>query len=74
MKQNKKTEITLTSTITCPNCNFEKDETMPTNSCQFFYQCQNCNILLKPKENDCCVFCSYGSHKCPSIQEEDNCC
>ncbi|MFA9408701.1 MAG: GDCCVxC domain-containing (seleno)protein, partial [Candidatus Dadabacteria bacterium] len=29
-------------------------------------------VLLKPKPGDCCVFCSYGSVKCPSIQE--GCC
>lgn len=31
--------------------------------------CPNCNQLLKPKEGDCCVFCSYGDIPCPPIQE-----
>ena len=30
--------------------------------------------ILKPKEGDCCVFCSYGSVKCPPIQSEKKCC
>ena len=29
----------LESTITCPNCVTAKAETMPTDACQFFYDC-----------------------------------
>ncbi|HEY4789200.1 MAG TPA: GDCCVxC domain-containing (seleno)protein [Bacteroidales bacterium] len=67
-------EIIIQSVITCPNCGFKKEETMPTESCQFFYECEDCKTLLKPKEGDCCVFCSYGSTPCPSIQLNKNCC
>ena len=62
------------STITCPNCYHQKEEEMPTTACQFFYECENCHTVLKPKEGDCCVFCSYGTFPCPSIQEKNNCC
>jgi hypothetical protein len=41
---------------------------MPTDACQFFYQCINCQTVLKPKRGDCCVFCSYGSVPCPPPQ------
>ena len=44
-------------------------ETMPTNACMFFYVCKGCGIRLKPREGDCCVFCSYGDVHCPPIQE-----
>lgn len=60
----------LTSTITCPHCGFQKEETMPTDVCQFFYECTQCNTVLRPKPGECCVFCSYGTEKCPSIQEK----
>lgn len=63
------THIILTSTITCPNCQHKKEETMPTNACQFFYKCENCKTMLKPMKGDCCVYCSYGSVACPPIQE-----
>ena len=33
----------------------------PTDACQFFYECEGCRVLLRPKKGDCCVFCSYGS-------------
>jgi hypothetical protein len=59
------------STITCPICGIAKAETMPTDACQFFYECTGCGALLRPKPGDCCVFCSYGSVPCPPIQQGD---
>ncbi len=58
------------STITCPACGHEKTETMPTDSCQYFYECEGCGTLLKLREGDCCVYCSYGSVPYPSRQAE----
>lgn len=68
--------VLLQSTLTCPSCGVAKVETMPTNACQYFYECTACNTLLKPKQGDCCVFCSYGAVPCPPIQEDkgDDCC
>lgn len=60
----------LSSTITCPECGTVKTEQMPTNACQFFYDCSGCNAVLRPKPGDCCVFCSYGTVPCPPIQIE----
>jgi len=64
--------MNLNSIIKCPKCGYEKDETMPENSCQYFYECTKCKKVLKPKEGDCCVFCSYGTVRCPPQQE--GCC
>jgi len=66
--------VELHSTITCPHCGYQKDEMMPTNACQYFYDCENCKQVLKPKPGDCCVYCSYGTVKCPPIQAGENCC
>ncbi|MCH2547305.1 MAG: hypothetical protein MK052_06835 [Alphaproteobacteria bacterium] len=68
------TKPILQSTITCPECGTQKEETMPTDACQYFYECTACHTLLKPKEDDCCVFCSYGSVACPPIQNTQECC
>jgi hypothetical protein len=65
--------IILKSEITCPKCGFKKTETMPTDACQFFYECTNCGEILKPKKGDCCVFCSFGTVKCPPIQAQGSC-
>lgn len=64
--------IQFNSTITCPECGFSKEETMPTDSCQFFYECTNCGNIFRPKKGDCCVYCSYGNVKCPPMQETGN--
>lgn len=58
----------LRSEITCPHCGHSTVEVMPTDACQFFYDCAGCGTVLRPKAGDCCVFCSYGSVPCPPIQ------
>jgi len=65
--------IELTSRMTCPHCGRESVETMPTDSCQFFYRCPQCETVIRPKPGDCCVFCSYGSVPCPPVQRGDSC-
>lgn len=66
--------VELESTITCPKCGHSKNETMQTDTCQFFYECENCKTVLRPKQGDCCVYCSYGTVKCPSKQTGKDCC
>jgi hypothetical protein len=65
--------LVLGSTIACPRCGFEKEETMPTDACLFFYQCTSCKALLRPEPGDCCVFCSYGTVSCPPKQQQESC-
>lgn len=65
--------IKLKSTLTCPECGHKKTEKMPTNACSWFYECEECKVVLKPLEGDCCVYCSYGSVPCPPIQEKGTC-
>ena len=60
--------VELQSVITCPHCGHQANELMPTDACQFFYECKGCGTRLKPLAADCCVFCSYGSVPCPPIQ------
>src|SRR5690348_4954435 len=60
----------LVSVISCPICGHKASETMPTDVCQFFYDCEGCGTRLKPKPGDCCVFCSYGSVPCPPVQAQ----
>ncbi|WP_432419637.1 GDCCVxC domain-containing (seleno)protein [Flavobacterium aestivum] len=46
----------------CSNCG-EKKKKQSTDACQFFYEYENCKIILKPQQRHCCVYCSYGSIK-----------
>jgi len=69
-------DIVLKSTMTCPECGFASDETMPTDACVYFWECPGCGALIRPKAGDCCVYCSYGSVPCPPVQASGNegCC
>jgi hypothetical protein len=66
--------LVLESVLTCPHCGHAQQESMPTDYCQFFYECRRCKAVLKPKAGDCCVYCSYGTVKCPPVQENRTCC
>ena len=66
--------VELRSVIKCPACGHEETESMPTDACQFFYDCKGCSEILRPLPGDCCVYCSYGSVKCPPIQLGDGGC
>lgn len=68
------TTVILESVLTCPHCGDAAQETMPQDACLFFYECNNCKALMRPKRGDCCVFCSFGSVPCPPKQERSDCC
>ena len=66
--------VRLQSLITCPACGFSREETMPTDACQFSWECPACHALIRPKAGDCCVYCSYGTVPCPPVQENGSGC
>lgn len=68
--------IRLQSRITCPACGLTRVETMPTDACQFYWECPGCHTLIRPKRGDCCVYCSYGTVPCPPVQQagQRGCC
>ncbi len=67
------TTVQLHSTLICPECGHQKTEKMPTDACQFFYDCEGCQVVLRPLAGDCCVFCSYGDVACPPVQIDGRC-
>jgi len=66
--------IQTRSVLTCPACGARAEEEMPQDACVYFYECRGCGKLLKPNKGDCCVFCSFGTVKCPPIQASAPCC
>ena len=56
------------ATLTCPECTHEQSVDMPTDACRFFYECVNCNTVLRPLDGDCCVVCSFADKLCPVKQ------
>ena len=62
--------IKTVAKLTCPKCQAIQSVKMPEDASQHFYKCQKCGEMLKPKEGDCCVFCSYADVKCPPKQKD----
>lgn len=69
----KMSEIVMESMLTCPECGHGKVEIMPTDCCQWYYECMFCHTVMKPLPGDCCVYCSYGSVSCPPKQAAQRC-
>jgi hypothetical protein len=45
---NRDSEVQLESILTCPACGYQAAEIMPTDACQFFYDCKGCSTRIKP--------------------------
>ena len=43
---------------------------MPTDACQWLYECEGCREVLRPEPGDFCVYCSYGTVPCPPVQAD----
>src|SRR5687768_9972035 len=56
------------SEVRCPACGHRECFSMPENACVVMLDCPACGERLRPKPGDCCVFCSYGSTRCPPTQ------
>ena len=69
LENNESAVLKMQSTLTCPKCQHQSTEVMQENACKVFHKCEACSEMVKPKEKECCVFCSYGSVKCPSKQK-----
>ena len=64
-------DVITTAVLVCPECGTSQEAEMPTDACQFFYDCLECGVLLRPKPGDCCVFCSYADRRCPPKQGDE---
>ena len=42
----------LRSTVMCPGCGHRETEIMPEDACQYFYKCEGCGVVLKPRKGD----------------------
>ena len=66
--------IATATIITCPECGRAEREEMPTDACQWLYECKGCGAVVRPKAGNCCVFCSYATVPCPPVQSGKHCC
>lgn len=65
-----KLHLNTESTVTCNCCGHSETEIMPLDACVYLYECRSCKNLMTPQRGDCCIFCSRGSHPCPTSQKE----
>ena len=42
-------ELIIESVLTCPECGHARREGIPTAACRFFYECESCKTILRPK-------------------------
>jgi hypothetical protein len=54
--------------MTCPVCRSKVREKMSSEAPRRVYHCPNCLAWLSTKKGDHCIYDSYGSVKCPSVQ------
>ncbi len=52
--------------IRCPKCGHEEPEFVPDDGLILEYECEGCHAVLRPREGECCVICSYGRGQCQS--------
>jgi len=61
-------EVLFVTILKCPHCNKEQQATMPEKGRKMAQDCRYCNETISAIEGSHCVFCSYGSIKCPIAQ------
>ena len=65
-------QVKLKSTITCPECGHKKEEEMPTDACQYFYECEACKFVMKQKKRRLlCILFVWNS--CMSANTKTRC-
>jgi len=65
-------EVLYRNNLSCPECGEKQKSEMLDEDYSYAYQCNGCASIIEKKENDCCVYCSYGEVKCPSQQMKWN--
>ncbi len=55
----------IDTVIRCPHCGGETPDVIPDDVCVIAWECPGCGQVLRPKQGDCCVFCSYSQDRCP---------
>ena len=60
--------VNRTSTLHCPYCRAGSHERMPMDRTLHEFQCLWCNRLVQQGPEEHCIYCAFGSRKCPQMQ------
>jgi cytochrome c-type biogenesis protein CcmH/NrfF len=63
----------LTTTLTCPHCHAQSQETMRVREIERVIRCLECAAPIIPKSDDHCVWCAFSDTPCPVVQNEGSC-
>lgn len=56
--------LSFYSILKCPVCGYEKLMEIPYDEQLKYFTCPGCHSTIETPEYHCCIFCTYGSHKC----------
>ena len=42
--------ITIKTVLSCPECDSQNEETLPEDSCHFYYEYTDCHAIQKPRQ------------------------
>lgn len=57
-----------TAVLTCPHCGASYDVEMPVGIRMLELPCKECGNIIRPRNGDCCAFCSWADTGCPTSQ------
>lgn len=60
--------IELHSVVKCPECGAFQMEEMPEEALVLAWECPGCGRVIRAAEGACCIYCSWGSVRCPRAQ------
>jgi hypothetical protein len=58
----------LDAIITCPACGYQQIVTMEAFAQRTLWPCPACGSTLRPRPGEHCIYCSFASLPCPSVQ------
>jgi hypothetical protein len=63
--------VKIETILSCPYCGKQQRVFMSLSGVKSSLYCFFCEQKIFSKDGVCCVFCSYGSAKCPVAQEKE---
>lgn len=60
--------INRTCTLYCPHCRAGSHERMPMDGTLHEFHCHWCERLVRHGPEEHCIYCAFGSRKCPQMQ------
>lgn len=60
--------MSFKSILTCPMCGHEECFSIPYEKQLMSFTCSACLSVIKTPDDQCCIFCAFGSDECLAQQ------